>query len=150
ATGVIPSSLGEKPSGKLGGIQAGYNWQTGSFILGIEADIDAANIAGGGNFLTQVGTASWTTTANQQLNFLGTARGRLGFTLTPSLLVYGTGGFAFGGAQLSSQVSSPLTAFTNPAGGNCSSFCGVGNTSATLKGWAAGGGLEYLVTPNWS
>src|SRR5215475_14377848 len=48
ATGVVPSSLGEKPSGRIGGVQAGYNWQTGSFVLGIEADIDAANISGGG------------------------------------------------------------------------------------------------------
>lgn len=146
ARGVIPSSLGDKPTGTLGGVQAGYNWQTGSFLLGIETDIDAAHISSGGNITTQVGTTTWTTTANKQLNYLGTARGRLGFTITPSLLVYGTGGFAYGGAEMSSLVSS--TSVNNST--NCTSFCGNGSPSTTLTGWAAGGGLEYMVTPNWS
>jgi outer membrane immunogenic protein len=82
----------------------------------------------------------------RQLNFLGTVRGRLGFTITPSLLVYGTGGFAYGGAELSSLVNT--TTASNST--NCSSFCGGLTSSSTLTGRAAGGGLEYMVTPNWS
>jgi outer membrane immunogenic protein len=146
ATGVIPSSLAGKPSGRIGGVQAGYNWQMGSFVLGVEADIQAANIASGGDLTSRVGATTWTTTADQQLNFLGTVRGRLGFTITPSLLVYGTGGFAYGGAELSSLVNT--TTASNST--NCSSFCGGLTSSSTLTGWAAGGGLEYMVTPNWS
>ena len=64
ATGVIPSSLAGKPSGRIGGVQAGYNWQMGSFVLGVEADIQAANIASGGDLTSRVGATTWTTTAD--------------------------------------------------------------------------------------
>ena len=56
-------------------------------------------------------------------------RGRLGFLITPTLLVYGTGGFAYGGLN-----------------GN-----GItGNYSNTRTGWTAGGGVEWMFMPNWS
>jgi outer membrane immunogenic protein len=148
-SGIVASSLASGPSGAVGGVQAGYNWQTGPFVLGIETDIDASAIAKGESF-TSLGTTTrpdWFTNADQELNFLGTVRGRLGYTITPSLLAYGTGGFAYGGANLDTTVTSSThgsTAIT------CPNFCGSLGSSPTLTGWAAGGGLEYMVAPNWS
>jgi outer membrane immunogenic protein len=150
ANGLVASSLASRPSGAIGGVQAGYNWQTGPVVLGIETDIDASGIAKSAS-LTVPGTTTrpdWFTSADQQLNFLGTVRGRLGFTITPSLLAYGTGGFAYGGANVSSTVTSSTH---GSATTNCQNFCGNSfGSSPTLTGWAAGGGLEYMVTPNWS
>src|SRR6266850_2155131 len=143
ARGQIPSSLANNPNGPLGGVQVGYNWQTGAFVLGIEADIDAADINKGSTLSTAIGGGALpvTATANQDLNYLGTVRGRLGYTITPTLLVYGTGGFAYGGAEVSSSVN------TTPG---CPGFCGGLTSSSTLTGWAAGGGLEYMISPNWT
>ncbi len=145
--GVYASSLAGYPSGPIGGVQAGYNWQTGPFVLGIETDIQAAAIAKSETFTSVIRTTSWITSADQQLNFLGTVRARLGYTITPALLVYGSGGFAYGGAEVSSSVTSTMNLANPPT---CPGFCGNLTSSATLTGWAAGGGLEYMITPNWS
>lgn len=143
ARGQVASSLAQNPNGPVGGVQAGYNWQTGAFVFGVEADIQAAAIAKNSTLATALGGNFFpvTTTANQSLNYLGTVRGRLGYTVTPALLLYGTGGFAYGGAEVSSSVN------TTP---NCPGFCGGLTTSSTLTGWAAGGGLEYMISSNWT
>jgi outer membrane immunogenic protein len=108
AAGVVPSSLAAHPRNPIGGVQAGYNWRTRAFVLGIETDIDASAIAKSES-LTSLGTTTrpdWFTSADQELKFLGTVRGRLGYTIIPSLLVYGTGGFAYGGANVETTVTS--------------------------------------------
>src|ERR1043166_3558027 len=56
----------------IGGVQAGYNWQAGPWVLGIEGDVDFAD----------------------NVNFLASARGRLGWGVG-NWLFYGTGGVAF-------------------------------------------------------
>jgi outer membrane immunogenic protein len=58
--------------GIVGGVQVGYNWQANQIVYGLEADISAA----GGDFI----------------DLLASARGRLGYLIVPSLLVYGTAG----------------------------------------------------------
>jgi outer membrane immunogenic protein len=145
--GIVASSLASGPSSAVGGVQAGYNWQTGAFVVGIETDIDAAAIAKSQSVTSPGTTVDWFTSADQELNFLGTVRGRLGYTITPSLLAYGTGGFAYGGANVNTTVTSSTHGSTTT---NCPNFCGSLGSSPTLTGWAAGGGLEYMVTPNWS
>ena len=149
ANGIVASSLASRPSDPIGGVQAGYNWQTGPVVFGFETDIDASSIAKSESF-TSLGTTTrpdWLTSADQELNFLGTVRGRLGYTITPSLLAYGTGGFAYGGANVDTTVTSSTHGATTTT---CPNFCGGRGLSPTLTGWAAGGGLEYMVTPNWS
>jgi outer membrane immunogenic protein len=73
-----------KPSGIAGGVEAGYNWQTGQFVFGGEADIA---LSGADDTF-----AAWKF-ANP---WFGTLRARAGFALN-NVLVYGTLGFAFGG-----------------------------------------------------
>ncbi len=107
----------EHANGVVGGFQVGYNKQFGTFVLGLETDFD----------LTSIETTTFDVTT--KLPWFGTTRARFGFLLNPSLLLYGTGGVAYGRAEVS--------AF-----------------DASLKvpgvGWAAGAGLQYALTPQWS
>jgi outer membrane immunogenic protein len=144
--------------GFIGGGQIGYNWQFyNSLVAGVEADIQG--IAGTNGSRT-VATAvpggynnndTWfgITSVRGSLDYLGTVRGRLGWLFTPTLLLYGTGGLAYGGVTLNTatQVTNSYynTSNTSFPGG----FGGV-NYSNTQVGWTAGGGLEWMFWPNWS
>jgi outer membrane immunogenic protein len=104
-------------SGILGGAQLGYNKQFGTFILGIETDFQATGIE------------QTDFDATSKLPWFGTTRLRAGYLLTPAFLVYGTGGVAYGHAE----VTAPFVSVTVP---------GVG--------WAAGAGVEYAFGGGWS
>jgi outer membrane immunogenic protein len=79
-----------KPSGGLFGGHAGYNWQYGSVVGGLEVDFDGADISKTDAFLLKTKT-----------NELASARARLGYVLFPSVLAYGTAGTGFGHTELS-------------------------------------------------
>jgi outer membrane immunogenic protein len=130
---------GNNAGGVVGGGQAGYNYQFGSsFVVGVETDIQGTSMSSGGNsnyivypdptspgnYLVPVSPGG---NPGIALNWVGTVRGRAGFLITPTLLVYGTGGFAYGGVS-----------------------GGYSNFSNTRTGWTAGGGVEWMVMPNWS
>ena len=121
--GAVDAAFGS--NGWFGGAQAGYNWQRGNLVLGIEADIQGGDIKGSA-------TTAGPTTAENSLDWFGTVRGRVGYAVGSALL-YGTGGFAAGGVQ------DKLT-----AGGTTVKH------DATATGYAAGGGLEYAFSPSWS
>jgi outer membrane immunogenic protein len=110
--------------GVVGGGQVGYNYQlTPMFVVGVETDIQASNI--GDN------EPGWSTSV-RGVDWFGTVRARAGVTLlSPNLLVYGTGGFAYGDIRLKHSL-------------------GLGNLGQTGTGWTAGGGVEWLFAPNWS
>jgi outer membrane immunogenic protein len=146
---AFPGGLGSQGVGFLGGGQAGYNWQTGAFVLGVETDFDGSTLsksfnnvgvpfagagvpaALAGDFLSVNGKAS--------LSWLGTTRARIGFVATPDnrLMIYGTGGVAYGGG------TSNFSVFDSTTG---SLF--TGSPSSTRVGWVVGGGVEYAVTNN--
>jgi outer membrane immunogenic protein len=72
-----------KPSGFAGGVQAGYNWQNGPWVFGVEGDIQAS--AAEETFAPWKFSNPW----------FGTARGRGGYTFN-NVFFYGTAGLAFG------------------------------------------------------
>ena len=41
----FPGGLGSQSAGFIGGGQAGYNWQTGAFVLGVETDFDGSTLS---------------------------------------------------------------------------------------------------------
>lgn len=97
--------------GFFGGVQLGYNWHfSPNFVFGIEADISGTDIN------TAVGPS--------HVDYMGTARLRLGYTWD-RVMLYGTGGLSFARAS---------TAFVH--------------TSDT--GWALGAGLEWMFAHRWS
>ena len=142
-------------TGFIGGGQAGYNYQNGAFLWGIETDFQGTNIKG--NTSTSASfvfpppavpgiLAVATSTGSEKLDWLGTLRGRLGWIPTPPLLVYATGGLAYGrvqtGASFSLQESNngvPLSAGLTAV-----------SQSDTRAGWTVGGGLEWMFAPQWS
>jgi outer membrane immunogenic protein len=110
-------------SGGLVGGTAGYNWQLGNAVLGIEGDIDWANLKGtNSSTLCPAGCSTSDT-------WLSTVRGRAGYAFG-GVLPYLTGGLALGDIRAATP-----------------GFAGASNTSA---GWTAGGGIEFGLTGNWS
>ena len=82
AWGKVDNSL-TKPSGFVGGAQAGYNWQIGSWVLSLEGDIQATGA--NDTFAPWKFSNPW----------FGTVRGRVGYAFS-NIMFYGTGGLAFG------------------------------------------------------
>lgn len=123
-------------SGFFGGLQAGWNWQVERFVLGIEGDISVADIAGEMELYSDTANAS--VKGGSQVDWFATARLRGGFLATPDLLLYATGGFAWGSVNASYDLD--LGSLGQLDDG----------TTESHMGWSLGGGLEYAVTPNIS
>jgi len=141
--------------GVVGGGQIGANYQfpNSHWVIGVEADIDGSNLSGHGNecSLNAAGVFVGCAGINTKYNDFGTVRGRLGYA-GDNLLLYGTGGWAWGEATTSSALNCAIT----PAAGACpgASLALTGgsasaSTTAT-NGWAAGAGLEYAFARNWA
>src|SRR6202522_1659683 len=141
----FPGGLGSQSVGFLGGGQAGYNWQTGAFVLGVETDFDGSTLSKsfnniGSPFIGPGGLSdSLTVNGKTSLTWLGTTRARVGFVATPDnrLMIYATGGVAYGGGN------SQFSVFDATTGSIFS-----GNPSSTRVGWVIGGGVEYAITNN--
>jgi outer membrane immunogenic protein len=109
-------------SGGLIGGTLGYNYQVGQAVFGVEGDVDWSNIRGS----STCGAGFSCSTRN---DWLGTARGRLGFAMD-RFMPYVTGGAAFGNIK--------------------TSVAGVGDTSNTKLGWTLGGGVEAAIAGPWT
>jgi outer membrane immunogenic protein len=147
-------------SGFIGGGQVGYNLQfANAWLIGIEADIQgtgarssasAIGIVPAISAISPSGLPPSTVQAqsnisvNNAVDYLGTVRGRLGYLVTPTLLIYGDGGFAYGGVHEGVDIASTFP----PSGLGLSPA--FGSFTNTRPGWTAGGGLEWLFSPNWS
>jgi outer membrane immunogenic protein len=132
-------------TGFIGGGQAGYNWQTGSFVFGVETDFDGTSLsrsrsAIGPTFVEPIFGLNDFFTANGsvKLDWLGSTRGRIGYAWD-RLLIYGTGGVAYGGASSHLDVFDAVDGF---------GFSSSGGSSSRV-GWTVGGGLEYAFNNNW-
>lgn len=143
-TGVAAaySAIGSGPvnsSGFTGGAQAGYNWQSGLVVFGLEGDINAFDLHGG---FTQTGTppgnVALSSVASIRTDWLATVRGRLGLAAFDRSLFYVTGGLAVTDFKYS-ETNTYNTLGT-------SSF----SSNQTRAGWTVGGGWEYGFIPHWS
>ncbi len=149
----VPQNL----NGVLGGGQVGYNYQISPWlVLGVETDIQAADVHSTVNSSVGVvdATGSHLQSANstKSVDWYGTLRGRVGFTLPsmPNLMLYGTGGLAYGQVVHNAGFADN---FTNPAAaGFGSAAVGNGYYDDTKVGWTAGGGVEWSPSqfPAWS
>ena len=129
---LVNGSNSASASSWVGGAQVGYNWQRNSFVYGLEADISAMHLKSEMNSVLQPSPA--TANTNASVDWYGTFRGRLGWSAGP-ILVYGTGGLAYGNVDLNSSISnSPFSLYSQ--------------TSSVKVGWVAGGGIEYMWRPN--
>ena len=94
-------------NGGLVGGTAGYNWQMGALVFGLEGDVDWTNIRG------QRGLRR-SALRDASNNWLGTARGRVGYAMD-RFMPYVTGGAAFGDIKTSSPAL-PAATTPTPAG----------------------------------
>jgi outer membrane immunogenic protein len=162
--GVQPvASHGVSLSGVTGGIEAGYNWQIGrNWLIGLEADFSGSGVKGTGTGTSALAPPVFiqTVTSEQKLEWWGTVRGRLGWLATDDLLLFGTGGFAYGRVSESDSYI-----FTGPPGGaivftsgvggpsfSCVSnaTCFSGSNSQVKFGWTAGAGGEWRMASKWT
>jgi outer membrane immunogenic protein len=141
------------PSGFAGGGQAGYNWQTGSVVFGIEGDIEALHLHASRTVAAPIPTAAavglsspnFAVSTGVKTDWMATIRGRLGFTVTPTVLIYATGGWAVTDLQVTNSFLDNLALF--PPFGNSS---GASTATQTRSGWTVGGGLEWALSRNWT
>lgn len=150
--------------GAVGGVEFGYNWQLNPhWILGFETDFNGSGIHGSGGSSSLLGSALGVTVFNnisstQDADWYGTVRGRLGWLATPNLLIFGTGGLAYGRTEQSanfvfaSNINAPIPGGASGFTTNCATntVCYSGSSSATRVGWAAGAGVEWLFSQHWS
>jgi outer membrane immunogenic protein len=119
---------GKRSGGFVGGAQAGYNYQFGMFVGGLETDLQYAAV---GNKGASYGTSYYPGDSD---GFFGTIRARAGVAFDRAL-VYGTGGFAYG-----------------DIGGNrgYDTLLGYHSGDEINWGWTLGGGVEYAITNNFT
>jgi outer membrane immunogenic protein len=139
------------PSGDLdhnsamGGAQAGVNYQMGRFVLGLEADVSVFGEANTTTFATRffspIDSSLVTTQVRSRMDYLGTARWRLGATFD-HLLVYATAGLALGHVNYS-------VAYEEEAARGFP-YIGAGQANTIHLGYVIGGGLEYAFTDRLS
>ncbi len=113
-----------KPAGVLGGLQAGYNWQNGQFVVGAETDLQ---LSGAEDVF-----APW----KFSNPWFGTLRGRAGFALS-NILFYGTVGLAYGGLRAQSTLTGVTETKTHTGWA-----AGLGMEVALMGNWSAR--AEYL------
>lgn len=131
-----------KTSGFTGGFEAGYNWQFGNIVFGIEGDIEAFQLKGsatsGPVLYPCCAPTSFTISSNASTNWLNTDRARLGVAANNWLF------FVTGGAAVTDLKTN--FAFTDTFATAAESA----SISGTRVGWAAGGGIEASLWRGWS
>ena len=123
--------------GYLAGVQAGYNYQAGRFVLGVEGSYGLSNARGAGSIPSYPNY-----TFEDELKALGSVTGRLGYTFGPALF-YAKGGWAFGQVK-EGQRMIPIPGMPDPGASDYEP------TTKWANGWTAGGGMEFALTDRWS
>jgi outer membrane immunogenic protein len=138
--------------GVVGGGQFGYNWQVQNWVWGFEADIQGTGERGTRNFTCPTGIctpgtippgffalvflipgAAVPASIDQKIDWFGTVRGRAGILVDPKVLLYATGGLAYGGVNTSETIGGALF-----------------STTDTRVGYTVGAGIEGALGGNWT
>ena len=150
AGAVLFSSAGSSNlNGVVGGGQVGYNWQMQNWLWGLEADIQGTGEKGSRAFICPPGGCIPTPLANvavvfgtpvpvslsQKIDWFGTVRGRIGVLAAPKVLLYATGGLAYGGVNSSEIIGVVPVGYSN---------------SDTRVGYTVGAGIEGAIGGNWT
>lgn len=141
-------------NGIVGGGQFGYNWQMQNWVFGLEADIQGTDEKGTHGYLCPTNTcivgnplAALAVTGpavsealSQKIDWFGTVRGRIGVLATPRVLLYATGGLAYGEVNSSATIA-PVTTGVSAV---------IPGINSTNVGWTLGAGVEGVIAGNWT
>jgi len=143
---ILFASTSSDLNGVIGGGQIGYNWHSSNWLFGLEADIQGSSERGTATstgtttiFIPGVGLIpiSGALSDQEKLPWFGTLRGRVGVLAAPTWLFYVTGGLAYGEIQSNETVTvGPVSV--------------INNFNTTRAGWTVGGGVEGVVSGNWT
>jgi outer membrane immunogenic protein len=144
---LFASSGSSNLDGVVGGVQIGYNWQAQNWVWGLEADIQGTDERGRRDFVCPSGVCTppfgviavflnppVPVSMDQKLEWFGTVRGRAGVLVSPKVLLYATGGLAYGEVKTSETIGG-LTGFSK---------------SDTKAGYTVGAGIEGAIGGNWT
>jgi outer membrane immunogenic protein len=109
------------PEGFVGGVHAGFLFQSNAMVFGIEGDIEITDIDG--SFQNATGISS---SGSSEIDLQGSIRGKFGYAID-RFMPYVTGGLAIADVDYGG----------GPSGGPCCGF------SSTAYGWTIGGGVQY-------
>jgi outer membrane immunogenic protein len=141
---VTIASANHNAQSPLFGGQVGYNLQAGSWVFGVEGDVDGADItasqaivfpassllgAGGNGFLTQ------------KQEWLASVRGRIGYTVDRGMIY-----FTAGEAWTNVKIGAGATILGTGAPGDVASPVSI---NTTRSGYVIGGGYERMIDANW-
>lgn len=155
AVNGITGNYSPDAKGVIGGGQVGYLFQFDRWVAGVETDIDSSAIKGQADTSSTQTISGFpgtgpnsTLTVYNKLGYLGTFRGEVGYSVLPTLLLYGTGGVAYGNVKANTTINQVIAGpAVGAAGGPYGSVVGI---SDTRIGWVAGLGLEWMFCPQWS
>lgn len=139
ASTFLGSDSAASVSGATVGGFAGYNYQLGRVVLGIESDFAWSNIKTSSAFSGSPLGPQYTTSTKGDM--FGTTRARIGYAFD-NVLVYGTGGIGYG------HFKSSLGILPGPKGAPTGPQYSASD-SAWLTGAAYGAGVDWMVAPNW-
>jgi outer membrane immunogenic protein len=141
AAGACPTSFGSANANSVtGGGQFGFNWQIRNWVVGLEADIQASSANASSTVAANApGFAPYSATQSIKETEFGTVRARAGMLVTPTLLAYATGGFAWAQTQEAMTFGFPSLSETG--------WLGRGSTAV---GGTVGAGLEWALGNKWS
>ena len=130
---------GFRSKGAVVGAHAGYNWQSGRTVTGLEIDWSAADISGSSQLSAITIFGPQTVDRTDRLKYLGTARGRVGWLPADHMLLYGTAGLAWGRVDETYVRTTPAFNINSNV-----------TTPFDRLGWVAGAGIEAMpFGPNW-
>jgi outer membrane immunogenic protein len=121
-------------SGFIGGGQIGYNWQRGNFVFGLEGDISGLTDKASASLINSTGRHTYDVAYSSKIQWLSTVRTRFGLAVGDTM-AYMTAGVAFGGVK-----NSVFSEFEH----------NTYSSSKTKTGWTVGGGVEHMLTRNWT
>ena len=124
-------------AGALGGVQAGYDYQSGKWVFGVEGNISATNAHG-----ARPCQITFLVTCEDHKDWMGTATARLGYAFWNRALFYGRAGVAYTNTTIDvvcNGGNEPLTRISCP-----------GTDSHSRAGWTVGFGTEFALTKNWT
>ncbi len=128
-------------NGVVGGGQIGINWQVANWVFGLESDIQASGQKGSSSasFVDPVFRDTIAVAADHKLDWFGTSRVRLGFLPVENILLYATGGVAYGQVKSSYAIADLTT-------GGAAAL----DLKSIRAGWTVGAGIEGLLGGGWT